>query len=166
MGRAIDLTGRKFGRLTVMERAGYYTTPKGKRFLQWLCKCDCGGFKTVITSKLNNGHTKSCGCLQTEKSETNLNMRENDRFEDTRITTLTCKRYKNNRSGYKGIHYHKRAKKWTAQITIKRKQIWLGQYEKKEDAIKARKEAEEKYFKPIIKEFNEVRKDESIRDIN
>jgi hypothetical protein len=51
-----DLTGQKFGRLTVIERAN-----KGSR---WLCTCDCGGTNTVKASLLLSGNTKSCGCLK------------------------------------------------------------------------------------------------------
>ncbi|HAA0449444.1 TPA_asm: AP2 domain-containing protein, partial [Listeria monocytogenes] len=41
-------------------------------------------------------------------------------------------------------------KKWEASITFKRNHHFLGRFTKKEDAIKARLEAEEKYFKPVI----------------
>lgn len=154
MAKVKDITGKRYGRLTVIEKAGYYISPGGKRFLRWLCKCDCGNFKTVITSKLNNGHTKSCGCLQVEIQKQKLEMREKDRFNNTRILMLTSKEYKNNTSGHKGVCYRARNEKWMAYITIKKKKMHLGEYKNKEDAIKARKEAEEKYFKPIIEEFN------------
>lgn len=54
-----DLTGRKFGRLTVLEVA-----ERTGRKTYWLCKCDCGNLTKVQTAYLNNAHTKSCGCLQ------------------------------------------------------------------------------------------------------
>lgn len=53
-----DLTGKKFGRLLVIERA----ENRGKQ-TYWKCKCDCGKVKEVNGAKLKNGHTKSCGCL-------------------------------------------------------------------------------------------------------
>ena len=61
MGAFIDLTGQKFGRLTVVERA----KNKGKETM-WLCVCDCG--KTLIAqgNNLKSGHTKSCGCYNSE----------------------------------------------------------------------------------------------------
>lgn len=63
MGKFIDLTGQKFGRLIVIERAENRVQPNGHRCTQWLCKCDCG--KEVVVSALNlkRGHTRSCGCL-------------------------------------------------------------------------------------------------------
>ncbi len=58
---AENLTGMKFGRLTVIEkseRIGKYTA--------WKCLCDCGKYKNVKSSYLKNNETKSCGCLQIE----------------------------------------------------------------------------------------------------
>lgn len=60
MGKLIDLTGQRFGRLTVMNFAGSDRHNKA----QWTCICDCG--KTVIAngSDLRSRKTKSCGCLR------------------------------------------------------------------------------------------------------
>lgn len=57
-----DLTGKKFGRLTVIENLG--TNKNG--CYEWLCQCECGNYKVAISSHLNNGIVKSCGCLQKE----------------------------------------------------------------------------------------------------
>ena len=57
---------------------------------------------------------------------------------------------KDNTSGVTGVFWHKKADKWTAQITINGKHYSLGLFEDKEDAIKARQEAEEKLYKPFI----------------
>jgi hypothetical protein len=62
MHNLIDLTGQSFGRLTVLERAGI---SKGGRS-QWLCVCQCDRESIVEGSNLRSGHTKSCGCWQTE----------------------------------------------------------------------------------------------------
>ena len=53
----IDLTGKRFNRLTVIKRVEL----KGKS-TRWLCKCDCGNETIVTSEKLKSGHTKSCGC--------------------------------------------------------------------------------------------------------
>lgn len=60
----INLTGQRFGRLTVVERAenDKHGSPK------WKCVCDCGKEKVVYGSSLRNGKTKSCGCLARELS--------------------------------------------------------------------------------------------------
>ena len=60
-----DLTGRKFGRLTVIERAEDYVEPKSKkRHPQWLCLCTCGNRKIILGSNLKRGLTNSCGCIK------------------------------------------------------------------------------------------------------
>ena len=68
MGKLVDLTGQIFGRLTVLGRAEDYFTPKGKRFVQWHCKCECGKNVTVLGMNLREGRSKSCGCLISESS--------------------------------------------------------------------------------------------------
>lgn len=56
----VDLMGQKFGRLFPIK---YMGKNKWGNFL-WLCECECGKETTVRYNNLNNGHTKSCGCLQ------------------------------------------------------------------------------------------------------
>ena len=66
MGKFIDLTGQRFGRLEVLAPADDYVSPKGYIAKRWLCMCDCGN-KTIVTAeKLKSGHTKSCGCYHNE----------------------------------------------------------------------------------------------------
>ena len=55
----IDRTGQVFGKLTVVERAGY---DKLKKVL-WRCKCDCGSETVVVSGSLVTGNTTSCGCI-------------------------------------------------------------------------------------------------------
>ena len=57
--KMIDLTGQRFGLLTVIERAE--NAKNG--VIRWRCKCDCGKETITSTSHLRSGHTKSCGCL-------------------------------------------------------------------------------------------------------
>jgi len=63
MGKFKDLTGLKFGRLTVVERAD--NDKHG--YACWCCRCDCGNEVTVIGNDLKRGHSTSCGCLKKEK---------------------------------------------------------------------------------------------------
>jgi len=58
--RAIDLTGRQFGRLTVLSRV------PSARATVWLCRCDCGKQKAIRASTLIAGRSRSCGCLNQE----------------------------------------------------------------------------------------------------
>lgn len=67
MAKFIDLTGKRFGKLLVIERAENYIQPNGGMIARWRCKCDCGNTKIVNTASLKRGKTKSCGCLVGEK---------------------------------------------------------------------------------------------------
>jgi len=63
MSKYRDLTGQKFGRLTVIAKS---KTENGRS--AWLCNCDCGRQSKVQSFDLINGKTKSCGCLQGKRS--------------------------------------------------------------------------------------------------
>lgn len=62
MGKIIDLTGNRFGRLTVLRQSDV----RDSAHIKWVCLCDCGAEKAVAGLKLKNGHTQSCGCLHIE----------------------------------------------------------------------------------------------------
>lgn len=61
MALLIDLTGQRFGRLTVIEKNGHLGGE-----LAWECVCDCGNHTTVRGSDIRTGNTRSCGCLHKE----------------------------------------------------------------------------------------------------
>lgn len=61
MGKLIDLTGQRFGRLVVLGRAEKNTHTGHP---MWHCLCDCGEETIVFGGDLRRGHTLSCGCLQ------------------------------------------------------------------------------------------------------
>jgi CDP-6-deoxy-D-xylo-4-hexulose-3-dehydrase len=65
--KLIDLTGKKFGRLLVIERVA---EPIGKDYsYYWLCDCECGCKKKISGHSLRSGRTLSCGCLKREKAK-------------------------------------------------------------------------------------------------
>lgn len=66
MTRLIDLTGKRFGKLTVIERAGTYRSENSpySSTPTWRCVCDCGKETIVIGRNLVSGATKSCGCMR------------------------------------------------------------------------------------------------------
>jgi hypothetical protein len=71
-GQYVDLTGRRFGRLVVLYRAGsfVYLGKNGQRRYTsnpaWKCRCDCGRARHVAGNALMTGRTISCGCLRAE----------------------------------------------------------------------------------------------------
>lgn len=93
-GKAIDLTGKRFGKLHVLKRNGSEKKRKGSL---WLCQCDCGLLTTTRSSFLRNGVTKSCGCFR--------NTRLID--PDTSLNTLLC-------------HYKRDAKKRGHEFSLSR----------------------------------------------
>lgn len=64
--RVEDLTGRRFGRYTVLRRAESYISKTGSRQSRWLCRCDCGNERIVFSQSLKSGNSLSCGCYQKE----------------------------------------------------------------------------------------------------
>lgn len=163
MGKFEDLTGKKFNRLTVLCLGERNSCNQ----LQWKCKCDCGNIVLVTTSFLKSGHTKSCGCYNKESSSNRLKSKE---FNDARSqyrknnflkdgTSLALINYKklrkNNSTGVNGVYLDKKLNKYRARIYFKGKCIELGVFKDLENAKKARLQAEEKYFKPIIDKYKE-----------
>jgi len=63
--KLIDLTGKRFGKLTVKKRVEV-----DRKGTFWECKCDCGNVKVVIGNHLKSGNTKSCGCLAKKNGTT------------------------------------------------------------------------------------------------
>jgi len=61
---AEDLSGKRFGRLVVVERKGHNL----HGVILWLCQCDCGKHWIVRTDHLRSGKTRSCGCLYSERN--------------------------------------------------------------------------------------------------
>ena len=66
-----NLTGLKFGRLTVLEQTGSRIGKNGKSLIFWKCLCECGNIVEVYAGSLTSGLTTSCGCLQKEKAKEN-----------------------------------------------------------------------------------------------
>lgn len=64
MSKCIDLTGNKYGRLTVLHKDNERKSNSGS---YWICKCDCGNTKSIKSSSLRRGEIQSCGCLRNEK---------------------------------------------------------------------------------------------------
>lgn len=244
-----DLTGMKFGRLTVIKPGEIYVSLSGRKRKRWYCNCDCGTKNVlVLEDNLRRNHTKSCGCYVKERQfetfkkynkydlsgdfgigytskneEFYFDLEDYDLIKDYCwckdkqgyiITDHNKKRiymhrlimlddidknvdidhighilhdnrkkylricnesqnmrnsnmHKNNTSGVSGVWWFSDRNKWVAEIRIYRKKIHLGYFDNLNDAIKARKDAEDKYFGEwsfdnSINKYNELEKKESI----
>lgn len=149
--RTKDMTGEKVGHLTFLKVA---RIGEGGRRI-WLCQCDCGNYveKTINQAK----YSPSCGCARECAARETLkkNGKKLRRIEGTCIDSFHQNLSKNNKSGIKGVSWDKKRQKWAAQITFKRKVYNLGRYDTKEDAAKARQDAEKKFFGEFEKYYQE-----------
>lgn len=66
MGVFQDLTGQRFGKLTVLEQGEPYISKTGRKQVRWKCRCDCGSIIMAQANNLKSGHTVSCGCARTD----------------------------------------------------------------------------------------------------
>lgn len=83
MGKFIDLTGQKFGKLTVLYRLQGTRFKNGTSKPVWHCQCECGNECNVAGTHLRTGHTKSCGCLHKETlSNNNKKLKSKDNIFD------------------------------------------------------------------------------------
>ena len=153
MPNAIDITGKRFGRLVVIEKSNE------KRYgrLSWKCQCECGNYIVVATQSLNNGNTKSCGCLNKENAAKRLLKLKNDIeveekrkricgiHDGTMECSLTNKPTKANKTGVRGVTISQSGK-FIAKIRYKRKLYYLGTFDTLELAQFARKEAEKEIW--------------------
>jgi hypothetical protein len=96
------LTGKKFGKLTVLEKVENKKQEKTK----WLCRCDCGKTKIIRGSSLTSGNTKSCGCYAKELVKTNFsthNLAKHPLYKIWANMKSRCENHKNiNFSNYGG----------------------------------------------------------------
>lgn len=81
MYRCRDLTGQKFGRLTVIG----LDESKNTRKTYWICQCECGGIKSARSDSLLCGAIKSCGCMKKEQDRVNLTANHSHKQSGTRL---------------------------------------------------------------------------------
>lgn len=138
-----DLTGKRFGKLTVIEQAA----KRGGRIC-WKCKCDCGNEIEVVAHQLKSGKTKSCGCYQREL-----------RFDD-----LTNKRFNNlTVIEYMGKNKHN-ASLWKCKCDCGKEIITQGQVLKKSEIISCsycRKERKREAQKKML----DIREDKKVEGV-
>lgn len=222
--KLIDLTGQKFGLLTVLSRADNTIRPSGQVVTRWHCRCQCGTEKDIDSSELRKGKVQSCGCLSRKlsserKSKTNtynlsgnvgigytvdgeqfyFDKEDYDKIKDYywRVSTngyiinskvgllhrfiMNCpteydvdhiksseinnncksnlqlctvsqniskkRMMKINSSGIIGVSWSKTKLKWLTRLNKENKCVYLCYFDNKDDAIKARLQAESKFYK-------------------
>lgn len=143
--KRLELAGQRYGQLTVLAPA---ENVNGRT--AWRCRCGCGRETVVRTHHLRSGHTKSCGCLAAgEPGLAGLTYVGGTCVE--MLASGTVRR--NNTSGVPGVDWRAGKQRWRATICFQGKRRYLGSYAEFEDAVKARKRAEEMYFETFLAEY-------------
>lgn len=135
--RECDLSGQRFGKLVAV-------SPTKKRMdsgsVVWLCQCDCGKQKEATVKRLRRGKVRSCGCLRKDRTQRSAHLAEATAGgipENARNGLRS-----DNTSGYTGV-YRLKDGYYQAKISFKKKSYYLGRYKDINDAVRARKTAEE-----------------------
>lgn len=138
-----DIEGQRFGRLTAL----YPTAKRLGGSIVWMCRCDCGNVTEVSYNDLRSGNTKSCGCMVHEKGGLPLAYVDDTCVESLKSKTL----YKNNTSGCTGVLWQKG--RWVAQISFRKCRYYLGSYERLEDAVFVRRQAERLLHDSFVEQY-------------
>ncbi len=145
-----DLAGKRFGKLVVLGRSNKRGNRGARTVPLWECQCDCGNIVYKATDTLTNPDVSMCNdCAKKYASQ---KMRENAGFVDgTQLSKLQSNsNYSTNSSGVKGVYFDRRTGKWRARLRFKRKLMNFGSYTSLDDAIEARKKAEESVFAEFL----------------
>lgn len=136
-----DYVGQRFGHLVLIKNLNKIDKRCSKLAL---FKCDCGKTKELVFTQVLSGEVTSCSCQNKGK---NSNLASLD-VRKKQIEFYKTKTQKNNKTGYTGISIVNG--KYRVRIQINHKAKHIGYFNNLQDAIKARKIAEEKYFKQLL----------------
>lgn len=134
-----QLRGKQFSELTVLEVG----LDKKKLY----CRCSCGKEVWLLKYNILSGHTKSCGHL--------LKKDNFERIDGVVLATLRKRISSRNTSGYTGVS-QTRTGDWVAYITFRKKRYNLGTFKNIEDAVLARRRAEEYFYSPIFEKEKKI----------
>ena len=152
--KKLDLTGQNYGKLTVLspaEKIGGRTA--------WLCRCGCGRQVAVRTDHLRSGHTVTCGCARPDSrgNPAPVGLSRLTYIDGTCVEMLAAKTVRsNNTSGVPSVDWRASKGVWRASICFKGRRVYLGSYGRFEDAVRARKRAEEELHDSFLREFAET----------
>ena len=112
----------------------------------WECRCECGNITYKATDTLTNPDESMCqeckGRIGAEIARKSAGFVEGTQISRIKNMTLIA----TNTSGCRGVYYDKRTNKYRARLKFKGKIMNFGSYTNFEDAVKARKAAEQEYY--------------------
>ncbi len=154
-GRRKDITGQRFGKLTAIKRTERFTFQSGRKKFLWECRCDCGETVYMLPEKLRKNINHACArcaskmCVDAMRASAGF-------VEGTQVSKIVnTTPNANSKSGIKGVFWNKATRKWRAVLRFQRIDHYLGEYTELENAVKARKKAEEEYFAPVLERYFE-----------
>lgn len=157
IAKSIDLTGQKFGLLTVLGRS--HTDKNGHVYFK--CRCSCGNECTVSSTSLKSGKTVSCGCFgESNRLSGRIKTAKETAETGTNIGKIKSKAplKSNKTTGIRGVCYIKSQGMYKAYITFQRKKYVLKMSKNIKECIKARKEAEKNIYGNFLEWYEQNKK--------
>lgn len=147
MAKKKDITSMVFGNLKAVKCTGQ----KNNGSYLWEFECLLCGKKVVKRiNTVTSGAAVSCGCKKIRNLRTKTIQEKLGQINNTNISKISSNKIqKNNTSGYRGVSLHRqkgKSDRWIAYIYFMGIRYHLGSYQNIEEAIKARKDAEEATF--------------------
>lgn len=159
MAQREDLTGKKYGKLTVLGLSdkrgsrGRVTRPL------WECRCECGAITYKASDTLKNSEISMCAACAAKyasgKARQAAGYVGGTQVTKIREMSLTAA----NNSGVRGVTYEESSNRWRARLCFKGKNMSFGSYAKFEDAVAARKAAEIEVFGAFLEEIESNKKE-------
>lgn len=153
--KSVDYSNLTVNGITLLKK----TDKKSGSSYLWKCRCHCGNIFYANAANVKAGKVKSCGCitrppLSKEFLDKGFNAYSKKYLkEHTNLSAISPKMLSTNKSGVKGVYFDKSKQRWIAVLEFQKKRH-VKSFTKKEDAIRCRKEWEEKYFKPILDKYD------------
>lgn len=148
-----DLTGKIFGRLTVLGRSEKSNSRGARTTPMWECRCECGNITYKATDTLTNLDLSMCSeCAEKYAAE---KVRVGAGFVGgTQITKIVnMKPTATSSTGVRGVFYDKRSGRYRARLKFKGKLLNFGSYKTLEEAAEARRAAEQEYYGAFLEEI-------------
>lgn len=141
-----DLAGCRVGRLTVLERSDQYASRGKRKVPLWKCRCDCGAVTYKATDTLTNPSQSMCcecaGKYAAAKARGAAGYMDGTQL--SRITDLSPD--SGNATRIRGVYYDPRNRKYRARLKLQGRMHNLGSFSTLEEAVSARRAAEEDIF--------------------
>lgn len=149
--RMHDATGQRYGRLVALAFTGRILDKSAV----WTFKCDCGNEIEARLASVRASGKRSCGCKDRENKVKQAALMQNHviREDGTNINLIKSDAmYRSNSTGYRGVTWHVRVKKYAARISFKGKMFSLGYFDDPQAASDAYQAARERLHEAYLAE--------------